>query len=287
MRTTIVQLQSALIALTMLLAPMAQAAPAAAAGSPVDHIVLSSGHKIAFHVFPGRQPPIVLDAGGGNDSTYWEGLVPQLAKATGSEIITYDRSGFGASDEVPGPWSVLTARDDLLEVLKAAGATHKVVLVSHSLAGEIALYAAKAHPNWFTGVVLMDANVPPLYTEAAIKAMMASYAPVIKQLQSAPPRPSGRQLLALSQSFEETSRAFHKAKWPASVPAVVIVSEKTPMDDPFLAGLWRTSHAQFAKGAPNRTLITAARSSHDVAHDRPDVVINAVEGFVAKARQNP
>jgi pimeloyl-ACP methyl ester carboxylesterase len=280
------QLRCASLALIMLLTPLAQAAPAVAA-APVNQVVMSGGHKIAFHVFPGQEPPIVLDAGGGLDSTYWESLVPQLAKATGSEIITYDRSGFGASPEVPGPWNVLTARDDLIAVLRAAHATRRVVLVSHSLAGEIALYTTKAHPDWFAGVVLMDANVPDLYTDAGIKAMTASYAPIMERLKTAPPTPSSRQLLALSASFDATSRAFHRAKWPTSVPAVVIVSEKTPMDDPYLAGLWRTSHAQFAKGAPNRMLVTAAGSSHDVAHDRPDVVLKAVEELVAKARQKP
>ena len=263
---------------------MALAAPA---GPPSSQTVVSHGHKIAYHVYPGRQPAIVLDAGGGNDSTYWESFVPQLAKATGAEIVTYDRSGFGASEEVLGPWDVMAARDDLIAVLTAVHATHRVVLVSHSLAGEIALYTAKAHPAWFTGVVMVDANVPQFYTEPGIKAAAASYAPIIAQLKSAPSTPSGRQLLALSDSFEATSRAFHAAKWPPQVPVAVIVSETTPMEDPFLADLWRTSHADFAKDAPNRTLVTALHSSHDVAHDRPDVILKAVQDFVAKGRQKP
>ncbi|HEY0437695.1 MAG TPA: alpha/beta hydrolase [Phenylobacterium sp.] len=259
----------------------------ASAGPPANQIVESHGHKIAYQVYPGRQPAIVLDAGGGNDSTYWASLIPELSKATGSEIITYDRSGFGGSEEAPGPWNVMTARDDLVAVLKANHATRKVVLASHSLAGEIALYATQAHPDWFTGVVMVDANIPQFYTEPGIKAAAASYAPVIAQLKAAPPTPSGRQLLALSASFEETSRAFHKARWPTAVPVLVIVSEATPMEDAFLANLWRNSHAEFAKGAPNRTLITAAHSSHDVAHDRPDIVTKAVQDLVAKARQKP
>jgi pimeloyl-ACP methyl ester carboxylesterase len=258
-----------------------------ASAQQATQMVKSGGHSIAMHITPGRQPAIVLDAGGGNDASYWNGFIPQLTKATGSEVITYDRSGFGASDEVPGPWSVFAARDDLIAVLRAAHATHKVVLVSHSLAGEIALYATKAHPDWFSGVVLVDANVPDFYTEANIKAAAASYAPVIAQLTAAPSTPGGRQLLALSASFEETSRAFYKATWPAGVPAVVIVSEKTPMEDPLLAASWRTSHAQFARGASNRTLVIAARSSHDVANDRPDVVIKAAATFVENARQKP
>jgi pimeloyl-ACP methyl ester carboxylesterase len=278
------RLSSATLVLAILLTPMSQVALAAPA-QPAEQIVVSNGHRIAYHLFPGRQPAIVLDAGGGASSTYWDSLVPQLAKATGSEIITYDRSGFGGSEEVPGPWNVMTARDDLVSVLKDANATRDVVLVSHSLAGEIALYAAEMHPDWFAGAVLVDANVPDFYTEAMIKATMAAYAPIIESLKSAPQSPANRQLVALGQSFEEVSRAFHEAKWPMSVPGVVIVSERTPFEAPAMAEAWRLAHARFSEAAPNRALITAARSSHDVAHDRPDVIVNAVADLVAKVRR--
>jgi pimeloyl-ACP methyl ester carboxylesterase len=280
MKTALATVLLALIAAPTAAQPLA-GAPAVA---PTNRLIDSHGHKIVYHDYPGRPPAVVLDAGGGNDSTYWASFIPQLAKATGAEIITYDRSGFGASPEVPGPWNVMAARDDLAAVLRATHATRNVVLVSHSLAGEIALYTAQAHPDWFSGVVMVDANVPEFYTEAAIKAAAASYAPVIARLKGAPSTPAGRQLLALSASFDETSRAFHKAHWPARVPVAVIVSETTPMDDPLLASLWRTSHAAFAKGAANRTIVTAEHSSHDIAHDRPDVILSAIQRFVEKVR---
>ena len=272
------------LAILILLTPMSQVVLAATT-PPAEQVVVSNGHRIAYHLFPGRQPAIVLDAGGGAGSSYWDSLVPQLAKATGCEIITYDRSGFGGSDEVPGSWNVMTARDDLAAVLKAANASHDVVLVSHSLAGEIALYAAEMNPGAFAGVVLVDANVPEFYTQAMIKETMGAYAPVIESLKTAPTSRANRQLLALGQSFEEVSRAFHEAKWPMSVPAFVIVSERTPFESPAMAEAWRSAHARFSEGAPNRTLITAARSSHDVAHDRPDVIIDAVADLVADVRR--
>jgi len=65
--------------------------------------VVVDDHHLAFHVLPGRLPALVLDAGGGADSSYWNSILPDLAKRTGSEIITYDRAGFGASDEAPLP----------------------------------------------------------------------------------------------------------------------------------------------------------------------------------------
>jgi len=111
----------------------------------------------------GASPAIVLDAGGGLDARYWDTLVPELAKRTGREIITYDRAGFGTSDEVSGPWNLQSATDDLANGLAKLGATQGVIMVSHSLAGEIATELAIQHPHWLAGAVLVDANVPDFF----------------------------------------------------------------------------------------------------------------------------
>lgn len=268
------------LGLTLLTAPiassLADSAPAAA-----THLIDVDGHKIAFHVTPGHEPTIVLDAGGGADSSYWDTIVPELAKRTGSKIITYDRSGLGASDDVSGAWDVHAATRDLAVGLKKLKATKRVILVSHSLAGEIATYLVGQHPKWFLGAVMVDANVPDFYTDEAIKKAEAMYAPIIAATKAAPPSKPGRQLLALSESFVETSREFHRASWPASVPVVVIVAQRPPFEDPADAQWWKDSHAQFAKRAPNRRLVDATGSSHDVAHDRPDVIFSAIAEVAA------
>jgi pimeloyl-ACP methyl ester carboxylesterase len=251
------------------------------APSAATHLIDVDGHKIAFHVTPGHGPTIVLDAGGGNDSSYWDQFAPELAKRTGSKIITYDRSGFGASDDVSGAWNVHGATRDLAVGLEKLHATDRVILVSHSLAGEIATYLVGQHPKWFLGAVLVDANVPDFYTDAAIARAEAMYAPIVAATKAAPPSKSGRQLLALSESFVETSREFHRATWPASVPVIVIVAEKPPFEDPADAQWWKDSHAQFAKRAPNRRLVNATGSSHDVARDRPEAIFSAISEIAA------
>jgi pimeloyl-ACP methyl ester carboxylesterase len=267
----------------LLLAPLT-AAVAQPAPRPTTTLIDVDGHKIAFHVTPGHGPTIVLDAGGGLDSSYWDAFLPELVKRTGSQVITYDRAGFGTSDEVKGPWNVHSATRDLEVGLEKLHATHRVILVSHSLAGEIATYLTGQHPQWFVGAVLVDANVPDYFTAEAITRGQAIYAPIVAQIKDSAPTKSGRQLLALSESFVETSRAFHAVTWPASIPAIVIVSEKTPFDEPADAQWWRDAHAQFAKRAPNRRLVTATGSSHDVAHDRPEVILTAISELAATTR---
>jgi len=244
-------------------------------------LVAVDGHHISFHVTAGKRPAIVLDAGGGLDSTYWTTMLPELAKRTGREIITYDRAGFGASDEIPGPWNLQKATDDLEAGLKKLGATQGVILVSHSIAGEIALTLANRHAKWLAGAVSVDANVPDFFNDKTIELMGEQWAPLVEKAKADPSAKESLQLISVAASFQQTNHAFHRQTWPASIPVVVIVSEKTPFEAPADAQWWRDAHAKFAQAAPNRRLIVAERSSHDVAHDRPDLIVQAVVDLVA------
>jgi pimeloyl-ACP methyl ester carboxylesterase len=257
----------------------AQGAPSM--NTPTTQMISVDDHKLAFHVTQGKTPIIVLDAGGGEDSSYWKSFAPRLAHRTGFKVITYDRSGFGASEVVNGPWNVQTATDDLEHGLEQLKATHDLILVSHSLAGEIATYLVQRHPEWFRGAVLVDATVPDFFTDDTIARQIAGYAPIVAAARKAPPSPQTRQLLAVADSYESTSKAFHQASWPSSVPVVVIVSSKTPFDSASDAQLWRDAQTAFAAKAPNRTLVVAEHSSHDIPRDRPEVVLKAIEMLAA------
>ncbi|MCX5165883.1 alpha/beta hydrolase [Streptomyces sp. NBC_00264] len=111
------------------------------------HMITNDGHRLAFHVTQGNGHTIVLDSGGGEDSSQWKDLVPKLHAETGATVITYDRAGLGKSDVVPGAWKVESAVSDLKSGLAQLGVTKNVTLVSHSQAGEIASYFAKDNPK--------------------------------------------------------------------------------------------------------------------------------------------
>lgn len=258
--------------------------PGSGAAIGTERTIDINGRKLAFHVIPGQLPAIVLDAGGGNDSGYWADLAPRIARQTGAEVISYDRAGLGASDDVPGPWSLDNATHDLEVGLRALGATHGTILVAHSLAGEIATGITARHPDWFAGAVLVDTSVPEFFTDAMIAGQVKAYQPGLAAMRSAPPTPASRNLAEFAQSFETVSREFHHLTWPATVPAVVIVSEKTPFDDATAAQFWRDAHAAFAHGAANRTLVVATGSSHDVAHDRPDTILSGIAALRGSAQ---
>ncbi|WP_433558114.1 alpha/beta fold hydrolase [Pseudonocardia xinjiangensis] len=261
------------------------AGPANSAPAADLHMIAHDGHRLAFHLTPGHSPTLVLDAGGGEDSSYWDALVPQLWQATGSQIITYDRAGMGASDEVKGPWDGRAAASDLQAGLRELGVTRDVVLVSHSQAGEVATYFARANPGVLSGAVLVDANLPQFFTDTQIQRIVALTAPQIEALMKQPSTKENRQLIATAEDFGPTHQAYHKVSWPDSVPVTVIVAEKTPFDGSAQdAQRWRDAAAAFVAAGPGRTLVTAQGSSHDVPKDKPALVLNEIEQMAATAK---
>lgn len=259
------------------------ASPAQAAVG-VEHLIHHNGHNVAFYVTPGSTSTIVLDAGGGHDASYWNELVPELGDITGATIITYDRTGAGLSDDVPGPFSATAAANDLAAGLaQLTLPTGPVVLAAHSLAGEIATALVNTQPRLIAGAVLIDANVPPFFTADQIARIVAANKEQILALESAPQTRETRQLRAVADGYGPAHEAYHSMSWPQDIPVNVIVSSETPMPTGSPdAAHWREAEQEFADAAPNRTLVTAARSSHDIAVDRPDVVETEVEDMLAR-----
>ncbi|MEV2243017.1 alpha/beta hydrolase [Streptomyces sp. NPDC049970] len=246
------------------------------------HMVDNRGHRVAFYVTQGNGSTIVLDSGGGEYSSQWKDIVPKLHAATGATVITYDRAGLGKSDVVPGAWKVRSAVSDLKAGLKQLGIAKDVTLVSHSQAGEIASYLAQDDPEMLSGAVLVDANLPQFFTDEEIPRLVAGTQPDVDAAKKDPEKPENRQLISTAEGFAAAHKAFHKVTWPASVPATVMVSEKTPFaGSPEDAQRWRDAAASFAQDGPNRTLFTAKGTSHEIPTDRPDLVLKEIEAMFA------
>ncbi len=252
--------------------------PSEAGEAATLHMIDNGGHRLAFYVTPGDSPTIVLDSGGGEDASQWKDLVPQIHEATGATVITYDRAGLGKSDVVPGPWSVESAVSDLEAGLEQLGVTEDVTLVSHSQAGEIATYFANDNPGVLSAAILVDANLPQFFTDAEIARLVAFSQPDVDAAREEPDNPANRQLISTADSFVATSTAFHQLAWPDEVPATVIVSEKTPFDgSPEDVQLWKDAAASFVQDGPDRTLVTAKGSSHEVPTDDPALVLKEIK----------
>jgi pimeloyl-ACP methyl ester carboxylesterase len=104
-------------------------------------------------------PVILLEAGGGDESTAWAQIQPALAEHT--MVCAYDRAGTGRSDPAPNePRKPSDVQADLGALLEAAGVEPPYLLVGQSFGGETSLYHAMQHSDDVAGMVIVDSGWP-------------------------------------------------------------------------------------------------------------------------------
>ncbi|MGM7683292.1 alpha/beta fold hydrolase [Cytobacillus sp. Hm23] len=103
-----------------------------------------------------NKPTVVIETGAGSWSYDWSYVQKELSKYT--EVITYDRAGYGWSDPHPNGFNVDTTIDDLNEILEYFNIDTPVVLVGHSLGGLYSRLFTDKYPEKVSGLILVDAR---------------------------------------------------------------------------------------------------------------------------------
>ena len=97
------------------------------------------------------KPPIILFHDSLGSVELWRDLPVRLARATGHEIIAYDRLGFGRSDPSPGPLPAVTFIPDEARTgfrwLHAGLALDGFIAFGHSVGGAMAVVCAADYPD--------------------------------------------------------------------------------------------------------------------------------------------
>jgi non-heme chloroperoxidase len=105
--------------------------------------------------------PVVLIHGWPLNADSWEHQAVTLA-AHGHRVVSYDRRGFGRSDQPYGGYDYDTFADDLNAVIEGLGLT-SVALVGFSMGGgEVARYLSRHGASKVSAAVLISSVVPYL-----------------------------------------------------------------------------------------------------------------------------
>ncbi|MEN2976957.1 alpha/beta hydrolase [Tistrella bauzanensis] len=154
-----------------------------------------------------RRPTVVLLHEGLGCFELWRDFPQRIARATGLDVLAYDRQGYGGSsplDRWPRPIDYLNRESEVVlpQVLDHAG-VGEALLVGHSDGGTIALLAAAALGGRIAGIATMAAHVfVEDITIAGIRDAVALYETTLTD-------PKGMRARLARYHGENTDGAFH------------------------------------------------------------------------------
>ena len=239
------------------------------------------GYKLWMRVAGVGKPTVVFESGGGDDSSVWTGIEPEIRR-DGVRTVVYDRAGLGRSDLRSGPYNIDNEARGLERALDRCGVRGPIVLVTHSYGGFVSTLVATEDPR-VTEVVFVDANLPDYFDAAEVARILAQYTPQFAGLEHANPKLAA-VMIPMMQAYPETANRLRSVVFPPDLPVIDIVAEHSWSSTPEEAAAMRRVHAAFAAASPARQAVFASGSSHYVMRDRPELVIQAIKRMVDRAR---
>jgi pimeloyl-ACP methyl ester carboxylesterase len=168
--------------LTLLLA-LTAAGPAAAdaKGAPKAAVVKSAdGVPIAYEVHGAKTPlALVFVHGWSCDRGYWKDQVEPFARFY--RVVAVDMAGHGESGVDRAAWTISAFAGDVVAVVEKLG-LKRVILVGHSMGGDVIVEAARRLPGRVAGLVWVDTYKqlatprPPEQVEAMVAAFREGFA---------------------------------------------------------------------------------------------------------------
>jgi pimeloyl-ACP methyl ester carboxylesterase len=230
-------------------------------------------------------PPVILEAGMGNDSSVWSSVLPEVARTT--QVCAYDRAGLGASSPAPRPHSNRQMADELHDLLRAVHVPEPFILVGHSMGGANVRYLAAKSPQAVAGMVLVDSvshEQPKKFWSLLPDETLLEF----KQLLTA--LPEGLDFDTLSAGYEGLATVNPSL---GATPLVVLAHTKPvqmpPSIGPQLAsemeGVWRSMQEQLPRLSSNSAFLAVPNAGHHIQLDRPDVVVAAINEMVGAVRE--
>jgi pimeloyl-ACP methyl ester carboxylesterase len=273
------------------------------------------GYKLHIDCI-GRGPSVVLESGFGGWSIDWAGLQQSVGKF--ARVCAYDRSGSGWSERAPAERTSRKATvEDLHTLLENADVRGPHVLVGHSLGGIYVREFARRYPKDVAGLVFVDSSHEEQGQRSSAKqrAQATSSLRLLKwgrplmvfgaQHLVRQPVSNGRNLpepaktVANSIGYRTTSYfALYdgasrlladdesgrlKLDPIPALPVYVLTSDKN-LEDPEVGDLWREVQGELADLSPDTKHIVAKDSGHFIQQDRPEMVVEAIQDVLKRAR---
>lgn len=260
----------------------------------VEKLVDTGSYKLNFRIIPGRGPTILLESGGGMDSSEWDRLAPRLAEVTGATVVAYDRAGFGKSDLPASKYDLGEDTAALWRALRSLGFDHDLVLVGHSYGGLLIRYESGTRPEAVRGLVFVDPFTVEFVDRLGIEycnnhPWMGKLPFDVSQPEklTKDQRALARMVGAPGNNLADKMAVLRKIAVPKGIPVRVITSGTEWFPKPEEQKAWRGAHEQFAASIAGAKLVVAEKSDHMIPFREPDLLVSIIGEVVHLSKQDP
>jgi len=292
-------------------------------GNPAPgQLVDVGGYKMHINCMGEGSPTVILEAGWADYSATWAYVQPEVAKVT--RVCSYDRAGYGWSDPSPYPRTASWRVKELHTLLVNANIQGPYVLVGHSLGGMLVRVYAHTYPDEVIGMVLVDSeheeqyerlpgaksSIPDLVRQFRMLGVLSSTGIMALAPQAIPRQGLPDEVFAQHQVIWATTGFFTTAvaemnamlESTAEVRALQIANFGNLPLSVLTAGVyypnpaqsdaenqqfreeWQAMQSRLAALSSNSKQVIAEQSHHNIQHDQPDLVINAILEIVDELR---
>lgn len=280
------------------------------------------GHRLHLYCMGEGQPTVLMEAGMSGWSTDWILVQPEIAKV--SRVCTYDRAGYGWSEEGPQPRDSRQVVTELHTLLSKAGIEDKIILVGHSLGGLFVQYYARTYPEQVAGIVLVDSVHPEqslrmkedvrrtyegnlktltVFTSIAapsgllrlanqpetiiINKLPSEYQSMVRAmgLRSGAYRALGDEMVSFGESQLQVRNAAPFPDVPVTVLSSTLAQDFPPgFSGDYMKGVWDELQSDLVNRHANAIHIIAKKSGHYIHLDQPDLVTQTIVDMVKQIR---
>ena len=273
---------------------------------PPGRLVDVGGHRLHIWCKGSGTPAVIFDAGLGDTSFVWSAVQDDVATFT--QACAYDRAGSDYSDAGPKPRNGLQFSEELDQLLRQIHINDPVVLVGASIGGLYVRILASQHPERAAGLVLVDAShedqgvdmprfaslVPAAGSLGVLRVLgisrgrnPESLPQSVRRFERAPAFRTSRYLSLYDElvHIAESASQVRASRRELTIPLVVVTSGRGNQQESWRR--FQQDKVRLSQGGCQRIV---DKSGHVIAHDPPEMVVNAIRATVAASKtasENP
>lgn len=255
----------------------------------VDTLLDVGGCRLFYSVIQGSETVVVLEVGGGADSSQWGSFPAYLARETGATVVTYDRAGFGKSDCPETPYDMVEEVDWGMEGLHQLGLDKGLILVGHSYGGWLIRLVAHRYAEAVSGMVFIDPFSAEFVDLLGVD-YLDQHPSCRKDLPFADLKPEELTknqrggIRMVKEGLGQKVAIMRHTTIPEDIPVQIISSGQPWWQAPAEDAAWRKAHEQMATSIPGAVLVVAEESDHLIPEKQPELILEALQEVIRLAK---